>query len=294
MKSLRKKPTFNELIDSLSNQPMIKYPSRKGIKIINDLMVSNLLFDDDVMDHKLMEEWEEIMISDKATQTPHVKGTQTDILEKGVQTPYFRPRLDYEVNPDKYYEIPAFSKYMRPNWWLKNKNDATTKTVKTDNDELNDNIRQTSRYIPGLLQRKSDNINQTVRYELKSIQSPIPTPDPTPIPSANPTPTPTQEDLPDYDPEPGWFRWLFPVIPLPSDPGSDPRPPSGPPSVPSASSVGIRSPSESPPESEASYIPPYPPFSPSPVAYPASEEEPKEEDKSQSRSRSSKSSKGKK
>jgi hypothetical protein len=103
MKSLRKKPTFNELIYDLQHQPIIKYPARKGINILDDMMISNLLFDD--------EEWEEIMISDKATQTPYQKGTQTtNIFEKEVQTPDFRPKLDYEINPDKYYKIPSFSK----------------------------------------------------------------------------------------------------------------------------------------------------------------------------------------
>ena len=61
---------------------------------------------------------------------------------------------------------------------------------------------------------------------LKKIESPTQAPIPSPIPSVILTPTPTQEELPTYDPDPGWFRCLFPVIPLPSDTGSDPRPPS--------------------------------------------------------------------
>ena len=69
MKSLRKKPTFNDLIYNLHHRPIIKYPQRKGINILENMMRSNLLFDN--------EGWEEIMISDKATQTPHQKGTQT-------------------------------------------------------------------------------------------------------------------------------------------------------------------------------------------------------------------------
>jgi len=274
MKSLRKKPTFDELIYDLQHQPIIKYPQRKGLNILDDMMISNLLFDD-----KPIEEWEEIMISDKATQTPSQKGVQTDIFEKEVQTPDFRPKLDYEINPDKYYKIPAFSKYM-PNTKYEDKDDATSKTIETKNRELNDNENQTSTYI-GSWKKKSDNINQTVRYMLKSFESPIQTPRPTPIPSANPTPT--QEEIPTYDPEPGWLSWLFPVIPLPSDIGSDPRPPSKP-SVPSAS---IRSPTASPPASSSPSIPPYPPFSPSPVAYPLSEDEVE----SQNRSRSSRSRK---
>jgi len=279
MKSLRKKPTFNEMIYDLQHQPIIKYPARKGINILDNMMISSFLFD-----NKSTEEWKEVMISDKATQTPYQKGVQIDIFEKEVQTPDFRPKLDYEINPDTYYKIPAFSKYMA-NTKYKDKDDATSKTIETKNRELNDNENQTSTYI-GSWKKKSDNINQTVRYMLKTFESPIQTPIPSPIPSA----TPTQEDLPTYDPEPGWLSWLFPVIPLPSDPGSDPRPPSKP-SVPPASSVGIRSPTASPPASTAPSIPPYPPFSPSPVAYPASEEE---EVESQNRSRSSKSSKGKK
>ena len=77
MRSLRKKPTFDELIYDLHHQPIIKYPERKAINILDDMMISNLLFDDFTK-----EEWEEIMISDKATQTPHEKGTQTNIFEK--------------------------------------------------------------------------------------------------------------------------------------------------------------------------------------------------------------------
>ena len=68
------------------------------------MIISNLLFG-----NKPTEEWEEIMISDKATQTPSQKGIQTDIFEKEVQTPDLRPKLDDEINPDKYYKIPLFS-----------------------------------------------------------------------------------------------------------------------------------------------------------------------------------------
>ena len=78
MKSLRKKPTFNELIYDSNHQPKIKYPERKGINILDDMVISNWLFGSNIT----KEEWEEIMISDKATQTPHEKGIQTDIFEK--------------------------------------------------------------------------------------------------------------------------------------------------------------------------------------------------------------------
>ena len=55
MKSLRKKPTFNEMIYDLQHQPIIKYPARKGINILDNMMISSLLFD-----NKSIEEWEEI------------------------------------------------------------------------------------------------------------------------------------------------------------------------------------------------------------------------------------------
>ena len=47
MNSLRKRPTYDDLIHYLNNQPTIKYPARKGIRAINDHIISNLLFDDD-------------------------------------------------------------------------------------------------------------------------------------------------------------------------------------------------------------------------------------------------------
>jgi hypothetical protein len=46
MKSLRKKPTFNEMLYDLHHQPIIKYPARKALNILDDMMISNLLFDD--------------------------------------------------------------------------------------------------------------------------------------------------------------------------------------------------------------------------------------------------------
>ena len=45
MKSLRKKPTFDELIYDLNHQPIIKYPARKGINILDNMMMPNLLSD---------------------------------------------------------------------------------------------------------------------------------------------------------------------------------------------------------------------------------------------------------
>jgi hypothetical protein len=280
MYNLRKRPTYQELIYDLHHQEIIKYPKRSGINIINNMLIANLLFDDNFINDKLMEETK---IFNKYTQTPYEKGTQTDILEKGTQKD-FKPE-HHDLYPHLYYKIDAFSKYMPNNKDLKNKNDASSKTVKTKDEKINDNISQTSKYIPGSLKKKSDNINQTVRYMLKKFESPIPTPIPTPILSPLPTPTPTEEELPQYYREPpGWLDWFF------GSKESEPsRSKSSKPSVPS---VGIRSPSESPPESEVSYIPPTPPSSPSLQAYVASEEE---EVESQGRSiKSSKSNKSKK
>jgi hypothetical protein len=274
---LRKKLNYNDIIKKYSKF-YVPLPDRKATDIMNHPMISNLLSDDYLTDEIKYQ----IQTLDKSTQTPYERGTQTDSLDKATQKD-FKPE-HHDLYPHLYYKIDAFSKYMPNNKDLKNKNDATSETVKTENNELNDNINQSSKYIPGSLKKKSDNINQTVRYMLKTFESPIPTPDPTPIPSANPTPTPTEEDLPDiYNKPKGLIGWLFgPREDMPVDP---PSPPSSKPSVPSASSLGIRSPSESPSASSAPSIPPYPPFSPSPVAYPASEEE------TESRSRKSGSNK---
>jgi hypothetical protein len=119
MKSLRKEPTFNELIYDLHHQPIIKYPQRKGINILENMTISNLLFDN--------EGWEEITISDKATQTPYQKGTQTiNTLEEETQKD-FKPE-HRDLYPHLYYKIDAFSKYM-PNNKYEDKDDATSKTI---------------------------------------------------------------------------------------------------------------------------------------------------------------------
>lgn len=287
MKTLRKRPTYDEMYNV--KQPEFKLPDRKGIRAINHPVISNLLYDDDFKFSPQEEQEEYLMISDKATQTPHEKGTQTHSLEKGTQ---IRSKPEhYDLYPHLYYKIDAMSKMMthsKP----KEKNDATSETIALSDME-NDNKSQTSKYIPGGLKKKSDNINQTIRYVLKSFESPMPTPQPTPIPS----PTPSQEDLPEYVPKNSWWKWFMPEYDLEQGDGSDPPldPPSPPskPSDPSEPSVGIRSPSESPPSSEGGYPSFFPPFSPSPVAYPASEDEAEGENKSQSRSYSSKSNSSK-
>ena len=90
-------------------------------------------------------------------------------------------------------------------------------------------MNQTSQYIPGLLQRKSDNISQTVRYQLRTYKD-------NRIEYGEPTPT--EEEVPPNDnDEPGWpwwpWWWLFnppdpiiddPISPDPPDPPSNPTP----------------------------------------------------------------------
>ena len=113
MKSLRRKPTYDELVYEIHHQPIIKYPERKGINILDDMMISNLLYDDTLT--------QEIMISDKATQTPHVKGTQTDTLEKETQK-RFKPQ-HHDLYPHLYYKIDAMSRKLPHNsyWFWKPK-----------------------------------------------------------------------------------------------------------------------------------------------------------------------------
>ena len=44
MNTLRKRPTYDNLIYYLNHQPTIKHPARKGIRAINDPFIPNLLF----------------------------------------------------------------------------------------------------------------------------------------------------------------------------------------------------------------------------------------------------------
>ena len=50
MNTLRKRPTYDNLVDYLNHQPTIRYPNRKALRTINDPIISNLLFDDDLTD----------------------------------------------------------------------------------------------------------------------------------------------------------------------------------------------------------------------------------------------------
>ena len=141
------------------------------------------------------------------------------------------------------------SKYMPNNKKIINKNNAFAGIISTDDKNKYDNIVQTSSYIPSSLKQKSDNINQTVRYMLKKVESPIQTPITTPIPTPpeTPTPIPSEESIPPIDeghpPRPGLIDRLIRLT-LPKSPESISKP-----SVPSASPPPS-SPSGSPPASE--------------------------------------------
>ena len=248
MNKLRKRKTYDELINDLNNQPTIRYPKREGKNMLNNFIISNLIFNNENIDEKIIEQKQNIIKTDQFTQTPHTKGIQTDILNKETQK-NFKPE-HYDVYPHLYYKIDAMSKYMPNNKKIINKNNAFAGIISTDDKNKYDSIVQTSSYIPSSLKQKSDNINQTVRYMLKTFESPIQTPVQTPIPTPpeSPTPTPSEESIPPIDegnpPRPGLIDWLVSLT-LPNPPASI----SSKPSVPSASPPPS-SPSESPPPSE--------------------------------------------
>ena len=53
MNTLRKRPTYDNLVYYLNHQPNIQYPARKGIRAVNDTIISNMLFDDDLTDEMM-------------------------------------------------------------------------------------------------------------------------------------------------------------------------------------------------------------------------------------------------
>ena len=56
MNTLRKRPTYDNLVYYLNHQPTIQYPARKGIRAVNDTIISNMLFDDDLTDDMMNDE----------------------------------------------------------------------------------------------------------------------------------------------------------------------------------------------------------------------------------------------
>lgn len=166
MNTLRKRPLYDDMIKSINNPPVFKYKEPKGIKILNDIIISNLLFND-FNDDIMIEEMKNKILFDKFTQTPYVKSVQTDILNKETQKPYVLQ--DYDLHPHLYYKIDAISKYMPNDKNIKNKNDGFAGIISKSKNTY-DSIIQTSNYIPSSYKEKSDNINQTVRYMLKQIK----------------------------------------------------------------------------------------------------------------------------
>ena len=153
MNNLRKKPTFNELINYLNNQPIIKYPNRKASQIINDMVMSNLLFNHDVIDDDTI-------------------NNKIDMIDKQTQKDY--ALQNYDLFPNMYHKIDA-----------------------------------TSEYRPNIIQNRSDNINQTVRYMLKHIDTPYSSLNHSSKPSSppdgsihKPTPEPSEKQAPSENKEP--------------------------------------------------------------------------------------------
>ena len=61
MNTLRKRPTYDDLIRYLDNQPSIKYPARKGLSIINDFKISNFMTDTSFTDEDIAQKKEEMV-----------------------------------------------------------------------------------------------------------------------------------------------------------------------------------------------------------------------------------------
>ena len=113
MNKLRKRKTYDELINDLNHQPIIRYPKREGTNMLNNIIISNLIFDNENIDEKIIEQKQNIIKTDQFTQTPHTKGIQTDILDKETQE-YYKLQ-HHDLYPHLYYKIDAMSKYMPNN-----------------------------------------------------------------------------------------------------------------------------------------------------------------------------------
>ena len=257
MNTLRKRPTFNEMYNL--NQPTFKFPDRKGVRAINDHMISNLLFDDEVVDDIILQQKKQRMNmtsvqKDQSTQTIlrdqlRDQFTQTIRLDYGTQTD-FKPDENeegYRRNPHFYKVHPAFSKepmdydYFKSRLFRrKDKNNAYSETFETENSNLMDTGFQTSTYIPGSLTKKRNNINQTVRYEVRRASPPS---TPPPSDGDQPSEPPSEDDRPSPNtPEPPWKKKLPPTpSPLPTP---EPSP------VPSKKTTPVSTPPRSEQEEE--------------------------------------------
>jgi hypothetical protein len=95
MNTLRKRPTYDDLIRYLDNQPTIKYPVRNGLSIINDFKISNFMIDTSFTDEDIAQKKEE-MVDKREKEIIQQKGagTQTEeSLDKGTQEDY---RVKYD------------------------------------------------------------------------------------------------------------------------------------------------------------------------------------------------------
>ena len=153
----------------------------------------------------------------------------------------------YRRNPHFYKVHPAFSKepmdydYFKSRLFRrKDKNNAYSETFETENSNLMDTGFQTSTYIPGSLTKKRNNINQTVRYEVRRASPPS---SPPPSEGDQPSQPPSEDDEPSPNtPEPPWKKKLPPTpSPLPTP---EPSP------VPSKKTTPVSTPTQSEQEEE--------------------------------------------
>ena len=247
MNTLRKRPLYDDVIKSINNPPVFKYKEPEGIKILNDIIIPNLLFDNVMNDDTMIEEMKNEILFDKYTQTPYVKSTQTDVLNKETQKPY--ELQDYDLHPHLYYKIDAMSKYMKNDKTIKSKNDGFAGIISKSKNTY-ESIIQTSNYIPSSYKEKSDNINQTVRYMLKQIKTQDETEGDYTQWYSSLNKNPSQESLPPVGTgnNPGFIRRLFISTTPPQQQSISSLP-----SVPSATIPS--SPSGSPPASEIELTP---------------------------------------
>ena len=110
---LKKRPTFEELIQDLQNfDKLIKYPNRKATRIKEWVDMLNLNISSPV---NFVDEQIKQIFEDKAVQTELLKladkAMQTDINEKGIQ-------VDITPTIIEIYRIIRFLRRSRCYWWF--------------------------------------------------------------------------------------------------------------------------------------------------------------------------------
>ena len=190
MYNLRKRPTYDDMMNNVNNPPIFKYKEPKARKVLNDIRTSNLLFNDKFNDDYIINDtflWYALPTRGKKKILMLNKYVQKD---DAIQ--------NYDLFPDMFHKIDA-----------------------------------TSKYEPNILKNKSNNINQTIRYMLKHIDTPYSSLDPSPKPPSSspadptiykPTPEPSPIPTPDPSPHPSPIPTPIPS-PIPSpEPSLPPTP----------------------------------------------------------------------